>query len=489
MRILSKLTDIAMRIDENERQTLISFFSKIILTAAGFFSTVFFAHTLGAALLGEYWIFLAYFAVFSIICDGGVSSAAVKKISEGEDESDEYFTASVILRIILTLATVAGLIVLSPVFVDFSSTGLMPYLIAALLVSGVFTTVSSAVYAKGDVGISQIAGLFNEISRIIFQVIFVFAGFMTGGLAAGLIAGFTAGILANTRYLKVSIKKFKRRHITGILAFSGWTFLSSAVMSITAYAGTILVGYFMKSSDAGIYTTALMLTSAVTFSSAALLTALYPKIIKWHANGEFACIKNAMGRIFTYSLLPAVPAVSGGALLGRELLYYLYGADFTGGYFALVFLFIAQLAQVFFAAYIMAVNAAGQPRLAFRAAFVQSAVVVPLYLVLIPLFGICGAGIAVMSANIAAAFVSYIYAGNYTTIEYQKSQLSNIFLSAILMSAFLFAAKSVFVPQSWLHVLLLVFFSAVFYFAVLLKTDRNILRDLKKLFFDIGIKI
>jgi O-antigen/teichoic acid export membrane protein len=79
-----------MNISSIQRQSVIYVASTIGLTVVGFVSTIYFAHTLGPAPLGAYFLFLAYFGIFYLIGDGGFGGAAVKRISEGK-EPDEYF--------------------------------------------------------------------------------------------------------------------------------------------------------------------------------------------------------------------------------------------------------------------------------------------------------------------------------------------------------------------------------------------------------------
>ncbi|HNT09137.1 MAG TPA: flippase, partial [Methanoculleus sp.] len=93
-----------MRVDPVQRQSLISFGSTIGLTAIGFLSTMFFTHTVGLSILGAYFLFVAYFSVFNLIGDGGFGGAAVKRISEGEDQN-AYFTAFALLRVALTIVS------------------------------------------------------------------------------------------------------------------------------------------------------------------------------------------------------------------------------------------------------------------------------------------------------------------------------------------------------------------------------------------------
>ena len=59
-----------MNISSIQRQSLIFVVSTISLTIVGFVSTIYFAHSLGPAPLGAYFLFLAYFGIFNLVGDG-----------------------------------------------------------------------------------------------------------------------------------------------------------------------------------------------------------------------------------------------------------------------------------------------------------------------------------------------------------------------------------------------------------------------------------
>jgi len=67
-----------------QRQSIISFIWQIAYTIIGFASTMYFAHAVGASVLGGYFLFMAYFGIINMITDGGFGVAAIKRISEGE---------------------------------------------------------------------------------------------------------------------------------------------------------------------------------------------------------------------------------------------------------------------------------------------------------------------------------------------------------------------------------------------------------------------
>jgi len=97
--MINKIFSRIMNIGTIQRQGMITLFWQLILTAIGFFSTIYFAHTVGASVLGAYFLFMAYYSIFGLVIDGGLGGAAIKRISEGEEEN-EYFSAFFALRFI-----------------------------------------------------------------------------------------------------------------------------------------------------------------------------------------------------------------------------------------------------------------------------------------------------------------------------------------------------------------------------------------------------
>ena len=171
-RFISRLLDIS----PIQRQSIISLSSNLALTGIGFLSTIYFAHILGPAPLGVYFIFLAYFGVFNLIGDGGFGGAVVKRISEGNDQS-EYFSAFVFLRILLLVASVSVLFLFKPYIDDFNQSNIIFWLILALIIAVFSSCTTMAVYGTGKVGIYQVSAFLEVLVRIIIQVIAVILGY------------------------------------------------------------------------------------------------------------------------------------------------------------------------------------------------------------------------------------------------------------------------------------------------------------------------
>ena len=109
-----------MSISSIQRQSIITLSSTIALTGLGFLSTIYFAHSLGPAPLGVYFLFLAYLGILNVLGDGGFGSAAVKRISEGK-EQNEYLSAFVFIRIVLLALSVSLLLFAEPYLKEVTS--------------------------------------------------------------------------------------------------------------------------------------------------------------------------------------------------------------------------------------------------------------------------------------------------------------------------------------------------------------------------------
>ncbi len=475
-----------MAIGSVQRQSVISFSTTISLTIVGFVSTIYFAHTIGPALLGAYFLFIAYFGIFSLVGDGGFGGAAVKKISEGK-EPDEYFSAFVFIRIALLAVSVTALLLAEPYMKDATSSGIFFWLLLALIVSVFSSSTGIGIYGSGKVGLYQISGFLDAFFRTIFQVIAVFLGFGVAGLTGGFVAGLISGGIANLWSLDLKLVRFRLSHLKNLSGFSIWIFLSATGSLVFCYADTILIGYFMTNADVGIYRTAFQLTSVATFTTLAFHTVLYPKISNWGIQNQWNEIENSLARAFTYSLFLAIPACIGGWILGDRLLYFLYGAAFTGGTPALFFLLLVQVVNVFMFLGTTSLNGLNRPKEAFWITIGSAIVNILLDLALIPLLGITGAAIATLFAMTLNAFGALILLSQVISIKFEFGPIKNILFASGCMGIFLLIIHFFFPLTNIAVVLTVIAIGAGIYVSVLFALDKEIHDELRKLSTDLGV--
>jgi O-antigen/teichoic acid export membrane protein len=452
----------------------------------GFVSTIYFAHSLGPASLGAYFLFLAYFGIFNLVGDGGFGGAAVKRISEGE-EPDEYFSAFVFIRIALLAVSVTALLWAEPLLKDATSSGIFFWLLLALIISVFSSCTGIGIYGSGKVGIYQVSSFLDAFLRTLFQITAVFFGFSVAGLTGGFVGGLIAGGIANFWSLDLKLVRFRLTHLKSLSSFSFWIFLTASGSLVFCYADTILIGFFMSNADVGIYRTTFQLTSVATFTTLAFHTVLFPKISTWGAQGQVTEIETSLARAFTYSLFLAIPTCIGGWILGQRLLYYLYGASFTEGASALFFLLLVQVVNVFMYLGTMSLNALNRPKDAFWITVVAAIANILLDLALIPVLGIAGAALATLIAMTLNALGALILLSRIISIKFEYGAVKNIIYATGCMGIFLLFIHFIFPLTHVAAVLTVVIVGAGIYVSVLFKLDREIYDELKKLSIDLGV--
>ena len=482
----TRFLDQLMNIGPVKRQSLIGLGANLGIAAIGYLATVYFAHTLGPAPLGAFYLFLAYLGVVNLLADGGMGGATVQRISEGEDQR-EYFSAGLAVRLVLIPFALSVLLLARSLMVDFSSTGLFDWLFLAVVVTTVGGIIAAGNYGRGKAGVIQVAEFGNMIIKVLVQVLAVYLGFSAAGLAGGFLAGAVAGLFINIRFLELRPGRFTMKHLSSMAPYAGWVFLSAALSLVISSADTILVGYFLSTEEVGFYRTSFQLTTLALFIVTTLTTALYPRISRWYREGDFLSISSSIGRAYSYSLLLAIPTSAGGIILADRLLYFLYGSPFIVASAALSLLFLAQLVSVFPLLNTMCLGAFNRPRTAFIINAANAFLVVALEVVLIPVAGITGAALAILGAMVFRAALSFRPLRKEVKIGIEKRTVARILVSSAAMGVVVFSFRLV-VPLDTFWLLLAdVLLGVVVYGILVLRLDHGMHDELKDLAGDLGL--
>lgn len=467
-----------LNVDAVQRQSIISLFWQLAITAVGFGSTMYFAHAVGAEVLGAYFLLMAYFSIFNLVSDGGFGGAAIKRISEG-DERDEYFSAFLALRSVFLITVLMFLILFGGSFMDLKTSGLFIWLLLLMVISLFQGSVATGVVGNGKMGIASTCNAITIISTVIFQILGIFLGLGAAGLAGGMVAGLLLGTMIEFRFFDLHLVRFNWKHIKSLFVFAFWLFLSSGGALVFLQADTVLIGYFMENSDVGIYKVVSQFTMAATFTTYALRTTLWPKVSSWGKKGEMGLVVESLARAFSYSLILAIPVFTGGVLLGDRLLYFFYGENFASGYMALVILLAVQVVNVFQFFFTMYLDALNHPKESFKVTAAAAVVNIVLDIILIPKFGIAGACVATLISMIINAALARNALSKIITINVERTCLLNITKASAAMALFVIVYR-LFVPLSsvWLTLFPVAIGGGIFCILIL-KLDKKIYDDMK----------
>jgi O-antigen/teichoic acid export membrane protein len=481
-----KLISRMMGINPIQRQSIISFFWQIAFTAIGFLSTIYFARTVGASVLGAYYLFLAYTGVFSIVADGGFGGAAVKRISEGE-EPNAYFTAYFVLGLTFTLIALLLLLVFRNYFIDLNTSGMFLWLVLSLVVSLIAGSISSGVGGTGKMGIRTTCAGIGNISRVLFQILAIYFGYEAVGLAGGMIAGTLVAAIIEFHFFDLKFASFKLEHIKSLFIFSFWLFLTSTGALVFSQADTIMIGYYLHNADIGIYRIAFQFTTVATFATYALRSTLWPRVSRWGKSGQIALLELSLSHAISYSLLLAIPVFIGGALMGDKLLYLFYGAEFAAGYFTLAILLAVQVVNVFQYFFTMYLDALDNPKESFRVTLVGVVANVLLNILLIPIMGISGAAITTLLTMILNASLARRALSKLIQIRLEHNTLLNIIKASVLMGM-LIAVYRLLLPISnvW-NAIIVVATGGIVYSVLILKFDEKVYDEIRRTVEGVGL--
>jgi len=461
---------------EVQRHGIMYLVSTTGITIVGFLATMFYAHWIGAEILGVYFLFLSYFAILSLFTDLGIGYAATQRICSGEDQS-EFFTANLTLRLFFYAIVCTVMIIFQGHFADLNNSGLLLILLAIVGISTFSSSISVAIGASNRLGLAASVSLLNNVTRIVVQVIGVFLGFQVYGLIGGLVVGLFIELIIDLKFIDYQIRKFHFSHVKSLLSFSSWAVLISAGTILFDNIPLILIAYFLSVSDVGIFGVCWTFSFFALFISTALVNTLYVKVSRWHAQKDERAIAIALSRATTYSLIFALPILTGGILLGHNLLYYLYGASFATGATALIIIIAMRVIQSILNLYTNFLMATDHAQHAVMGILAGVSANIVLCILLLPHIGIAGAAIGGLINVIISFVIARSYLGRVIPLCLEKRSIQHIILATVVMTLALLVLGLLPLNQSSIQTIIMVIIGAAIYFAVLLKLNHQFRDD------------
>lgn len=461
---------------EVQRHGIMYLISSAGITLIGFLATIFYAHWVGAEVLGLYFLFLSYFAILGLFSDLGIGYAATQRISSGIDK-DEFYTANLTLRFFLYFIVCTVIIVFRDRFADLNSSGLLFVLLAVFGISTFSSCINGAISASNRLGLTATVSFLNNLTRICIQVVAVFCGYQVYGLIGGFIIGVVVELLIQLKFIDYHLKKFSWSHVKSLFSFSSWAVLMSAGNAFFDNIPLIIIAYFLPVSEVGIFGVCWTFSVFALFISTALVNTLYVKVSRWNAQNDQNAIVLSLSRATTYSLVFVLPILTGGILLGNNLLYYLYGASFATGTTALIIIIVMRGIQSVLNLYTNFLMATDHVKEAVIGISIGIPANIILCILLIPHFGIAGAAVAALVNTTITLFIARRYLACIIPITLDLAALRHIVIATVIMTLSLLILLWLPIDQSSIQTFGMVITGAAIYFLVLLKLNKQIRDD------------
>ncbi len=469
-----------MNIGVVKRQSFLVLFWQLALTLIGYFKIMYFSHTVGADILGAYFLYTSYFTIIMTFSDGGLGNATSKKISEGEDQN-KYFTAYFVLRFLFVGSSILFLILFRSFFYNLNESGLFVFLLIFLFVSIFQGAISVGIAACGKVGIYSTCNSIGAICTVLLQFLGVILGYGAVGLALGTIGGLLIGAIIEVFFLKLRFSRFSWQHVKSLSSIAFWIFLTSSVSLLFAL-DAIFIGHFLNNTAVAQYKVIIQLSAVGLFVSGALSSALWPRINRWGKIKEIESIEKSLSEALSYSLLFVIPLFFGGVILGDKILYFFYGKEFIFGYSAFVVFLFLQIINVFQLFFVVYLDALYFFKESFRATLISAILNIVLNIILIPSFGIFGAAIALLCSVCISTFFTWRGLSRVIKVKIQYGSIFNILKSSMVMSFFIFCFRFFMPIQNSLTVLFVVIIGCLVFGFFIVTFDKKIWNDLQNIF-------
>ncbi|MBQ8858081.1 MAG: flippase [Lachnospiraceae bacterium] len=289
------------------------------------------ARYLGPSNYGVIGETASYVAFFSVICQLGFTSTAVKEIMDNEDKQGEILGTTIFFRICTSLissvaiavllyvikggdkliVTVAILQSLSLVFQSFD---MIHYWYQSRLETQVSVKIQSVAYVIMAVYKIAILALGKSVEWFAFST----------ALEAAVVGAFLLFVYTRGDGQKLTISVSAGKEI---LKRSYHFILSGLMATIYSEMDKIMLGQMLNEESVGFYTAATKVSSMWSFVVMALINSSRPVIISSRSKGQDVYIKQNK-RLYAAVIWIGIAAGLAITVLAKPIIYILYGLDY-----------------------------------------------------------------------------------------------------------------------------------------------------------------
>lgn len=396
---------------------------KAILKGAGVFFTgliiskifnliynIIIARFYGAKIFGFFALGLAVFEIMRLFATLGVPTGVTRYISYYLPKKDEkkirgtivsgmqmVMSASIILSILVYMSAP---VIAQKVFHSPEVTQVIRILCLAVPFFAVGSIIGSCFLSFKKVEYYIFSEhIVQHAFKIIFLIIFAALGYGIIGITMSWVAGIIISALFSFYLLNKKIYPIKepKDYILihkELAKFSFPLVLGGAMSYIINWTDTLMLGYFMKPSDVGVYRVTAITSRTILIFSSALLTLFLPIITELVSMDMFKEMERTYKIINKWIISVNISFFIVILLFSKQILNVLYGKNFICGYKALMVLSTGFL-------FLSLNNCGRQVLIAIKKTgyttfnTITSGVLnVMLNIILIPVYGILGAAIA-----------------------------------------------------------------------------------------------
>lgn len=240
----------------------------------------------------------------------------------------------------------------------------------------------------------------ENITKIVFTILFLFLGFKTIGVIFAYIISLiigtaVAGFFMQTKIADILSTKIKAEYsYKEIIKYSLPLSLVSIISPIEHWLDTIMVGFFMTNTDVGLYNAALPTAQMVKIIFPALTALTIPIAIELIINKKLDDFIKTYKIISRWIFIICLPIFLIIILFPKPILNLLFGSEYISASTSLVILAIGYFVYAIAGPARQTVNAIGKTNYTLINYIIATLISIFGTIILIPIIGIAGAAIA-----------------------------------------------------------------------------------------------
>lgn len=482
---MTKIKDLLFQ-NRNERQTIVKnvfwlSFSQIVSRLIRAVIIIYAARILGAAGYGIFSYVLGLAGFFTIFSDLGISALLTREASQKPEKKLYYFSTAFGIKVFLLLGTTALLIWVAPYFSKIEeATALIPFIALLVIFDGLREFCLSFFRAKEKMELEAFVAILTNVSITVFGFVVLYFSATTQALTFSYIASTGVGALTAIIILRGEFKKiinYFDRTLIKPLFNSAWPMTLSAVLgTFMLNTDVIMLGWWRTAAEIGYYSAGQRIIQVLYTLPGIIASAIFPAISRLVGQKDNRRVGLLMEKGVTSVLSIAIPLVVGGIILSQSIIELLYGKEYLPSAEAFRILLITPLLifpGMLIGNLILAYDK--QRKMSFYLFFAAFGNIV-FNAILIPVWGIAGAAIATVVAQLINTGLSWRLVKRINNFYVLRS------LKKIIASAIIMGIGSFILNKFGVNIVVNILISAAFYFGLLFLLKEKILEEGKMLF-------
>jgi len=415
---------------------------------------------------------------FTIFSNVGVDTILTREASHQKESAPKYFANAFWIKIFFLSITAVAIIFFAPYFSNIKGAETLLPLIAVLIFFDNIRELCVAYFrAQEKMEYEALVTTFTNISITVFGFL-ILAKFKTSqAVTIMYISGAGAGMFLAAYIIRREFKKvfrnFSTKLIKEILNASWAVSLYGIAASFMLNTDVVMLGWFRSANEIGFYSAGQRIILILYTLPTIFASSTFPLLARLIKNSSHAQIRILTEKILLLIFLMAIPLCVGGAILGKSIMYSLYGGDYVAGAIAFQILSLAII-------FVFPTIALGNLILGFNQqkkmtiyVMVASLSNIVFNAALIPFYGIAGAAIATVFAQGLYNWLMWRFSKKLTPF-YVISQLKKIAVASLFMGIFAFTLQ-----QIGINVFLIIAASVMLYFSLLYLFKEPAMEDVK----------